>query len=878
VRYFIAKKSCVLSAVASLLASVAVAETPTPTTGGDSFLEMIEAREVYRQLNVPVAGLYAVRAPANTNIEIFVDGVLLIDATGTRMAEVGETIVGLVTLEPGDHVIAIKGLMSESEYLGQITINKSGQEPSVLTEVSTEIDADAAAGLVASRSILGTPSESVLAAGAPAGTINRTPFLIGGGSSRMADAERTAAFDPSTQSPSGTMANASTPQVMQNGGADVAPTRTSASMAGAGLVSGGGATSGGGGGGGMNGGSDPGSPAPGSGGGTPPAPTPTPTPTPTPAPPAVSDPNTPAVSPLTPPPNVEVDQAIQLVSAGNEEGIVPNTGTTLFGAAMDNTMFDTVQVSLSPSNRTTTVDIGSQTGQFAVRLFPEDFSAGENVTVTLTGMLSGNTEVESVPVSYTVQGRPPQDGVGQALSRLTYGATPELYARIRSIGFEAYVREQLDPASIDDRAFESTNPEGLLNRTTDSSRNMFRSLLANSIAHAAYSEKQLQVIMGNFWANHFHAVTKGTRMYQQNITDREFFRENAFGNFEDLLLYSAQSPLMSQYLDNDENRRGRPNQNYGREILELSTVGVDAGYDETDIDAVAQIFTGWAYEQTNPDASGVAREYRFNFFPERHQLGDKTVPFLGVTIAGREGPAGVEEGEELIAILAQNVNTREFVCGKIVQLLVADQPPANLVQACSAAWQASGGEVVPMLEAILLDPSYITQVEYQRTKVKTPFEYAASVIRAFGAEPTADRSGENFYGRFREMFEAAGYVPLNFAAPTGLPEVGDAWTSSATLVTVYDRMGDLIRSSEAYGVDLLNDIQDANIESAEEVAAYLLTIATADRFTSVEFENVVAALKGEDGVFDPFGEGMNETAALRRAMGVIAVSPSFLLQ
>jgi uncharacterized protein (DUF1800 family) len=401
--------------------------------------------------------------------------------------------------------------------------------------------------------------------------------------------------------------------------------------------------------------------------------------------------------------------------------------------------------------------------------------------------------------------------------------------------------------------------------------------MAHDIAHAAFSEKQLREVMGQFWMNHFHATTKDSNIIQQNIDDRAFFRANAFGNFEDLLLYSARSPLMSQFLDNDQNRRGNLNENYGREILELSSVGVNAGYTDADVREVSRVFTGWSYVRTNPNAVGVAEEYDFQFFPDRHDTGNKTISFLPLTITGRTGEAGVQEGEELIAVLSQNVNTRNYVCGKIVQLLVADVPPANFTASCAMAWETSDGDVEAMLRAILLDPAYITTVAYQRNKAKTPFEFAVSAVRLFGAAPQGDATQiRRFYSEVRETFETAGQNLLRFPVPTGLPEVAAAWTNSATMIAAYNEMMDITENRQNYGIDLGADIAAAGLETAEEVAAYLLTIGTADRFRQDEFDAIVSVLKGPDMIFEP--RVTNETLALERAMGLLVVMPSFQLQ
>jgi len=805
-----------------------------------------------RKWTLPSAGMYAIHAPGNSGVQISINGKLVVDATGTRLAEVGQNITGILSLQAGDHAIEVTGVDADQALLGSITVNAVGAEPQSLTDQTTAIEASEASEILAARASLdpaGAPANAATATGDA-----KTPFAIGGGSSKTSAGQVLTQTAAATSAPRAqSTATQAAVAAAQSRGSTKQTITLSSSIGRLGAI-----------------GSVPSVPT--SLGGRSGSPDPDAPPPPPPPPPPPMD--SVVISPLTPPANVTLTNAIELTAAGNAQGQVPNTGATLFGAVMEGMMYDEVDVVVGPMNRSVTVDVGPETGQFAVRLFEEDFEQGNNVTVTLTGGSSASDEVVSEPVEYRLTGVAPRDGATQALSRLSFGPTPALYARVQGIGFEAYVEEQLNPASIDDRAFASTRPQDLLNRTTNNRGEMFRSLMAYEIAHAAFSERQLQEIMGHFWKNHFHAVTKDTNMNQQNIDDRQFFRDNAFGNFEDLLLYSARSPLMSQYLDNDQNRVGNINENYGREILELSTVGVDGGYTEDDVIAVSRIFTGWRYERTNPNAEGVAAEYEFEFFPDQHDTDDKFIEFLDLTIPGRSGQEGVREGEELIAILAQHPETRAFVCGKIVQLLVADTPPARFVNACAAAWEETGGEIVPMLRAILLDPAYAQTVEYQRTKGKTPFEYSVSAIRAFGARPTNDV--ERFYRDFRETFEDAGYAMLYFPTPTGLPEVASAWANSASMIEAFNEMSDIAERRENYGIDLLADITDAGLETAEEVAAYLLTIATADRFAEEEYEALLVALKRSDGIFEP--RRTNETRALERAMGIIAVSPSFQLQ
>ena len=825
----------------------------------------------YRSWTVVAGGTYALHIPANSGIVLSIDGKQVAAATGARLADAGEMITALLTLEAGDHVVTITGVSAENAAIGAITVNLVGSPAQPLIAVSTALDAGAVAELQAASVV---PANSAKAGEIQsAATSGASPFAIGGGSSR-------------SEIPS-SAANASNPALMRTASAPAAvaaASRVPAPTSGTSILSGGirrpqtpsTPASGGG-----SGASDRMPSASGGTGGrrltghggprsdrqplNPSGPV---------IPPAL---DTIQTSPLSPPKNVTLTQAIELTWAGNSAGQVANTGTTLFGGVMDPMQYDLINVTIAPGGRTTTVDVGAVTGQFAVRLFPEDFAAGAVVTVSLVGGSSVDANVASMPVSYTVTGVAPVDGITQAMSRLTFGPSPELYARMRGIGYTAFVEEQLNPDTIPDGRFSMMNPGGLLARSSTDRGTILNSIIAHDTAYAGFSQKQLREVMSQFWANHFYAANKDSSIYQQAIDDRNFYRANALGNFEDMLLYSARSPLMSQYLDNDQNRVGNINENYGREILELSTVGVEADYTDEDIISSSKIFTGWGYEWLNESTPDQPRRYAFKFRPERHDSsGPKVFAGLGISIEGRSGEAGVQEGEEFIALLAQHPNTRNFVCGKIVTLLVADTPPAQFVQSCAAAWEASGGEVKEMLRAILLDPAYIQNVELQRNKAKTPMEMAFSTIRAFGAAP---RSGDeqNFYSLFRQPIQQGGYNYVSDSVnPTGLPEVAGAWLNSATTMEVGNRLADVAERRDQLGIDLVADGIDAGLETAEEFAAYLLTVATADRFTREEYESLVAELKGNDGIFDP--RNSDERRALERAMGLVLVMPSFAIQ
>lgn len=583
------------------------------------------------------------------------------------------------------------------------------------------------------------------------------------------------------------------------------------------------------------------------------------------------------LSALSPPETATLTQAVQITAGPvGEQQFVQATGQTLFGAVMDPGAFDMVEVEVQPSGRISMVDVSPMTGQFATRVFEDDFGNDGSLDVTLTGMNSTNTEVSTDSVSYTLRQAMPEDGFVQALSRVTFGATPQLYARVRAIGFAAYVEEQLNPDTINDAFFDALRVDDLIDPNQRNTSRTLDELIEHDLAYAIYTEKQLREVMGTFWSNHFHASEKLANMAHQMVADRDFFRENAFGNFADLLKYSARSPVMSRFLDNTDNRRGRINENYGREILELHTVGVTGGYDDDDVIAVSRIFTGWTYDWVNQaQVDTQPRDYVFEFRADRHDFEDKEIPFLGITITGREGPEGVEEGDELIDALAMDPRTQNYVCGKIVQKFVADQPPASFVSNCVAAWEASGGNSAAILRAILLDPAYINTPAIQRNQSKTPLEFAVSFARAFDYLPSADQE-DRYYRELREMVSKAGYFPVRFPVPTGLPEVGAAWLNSGSLISQYQEVVGMANNAANFGSDLQSLLLEAGLATAEEAAAYMLAVATADRYREDEFNAVVQELKGTDGFFEPATE--DESRALRRAIGLIGSMPSFHLQ
>ncbi|MDP9040075.1 MAG: DUF1800 domain-containing protein [Acidobacteriota bacterium] len=305
-----------------------------------------------------------------------------------------------------------------------------------------------------------------------------------------------------------------------------------------------------------------------------------------------------------------------------------------------------------------------------------------------------------------------------------------------------------------------------------------------------YSERQVEAVMTDFWLNHFNVYIRKNQNepYLLPAYEREAIRPNALGKFEDLLVATAKSPAMLMYLDNWqsigpeskaarqgagyaarlENPQARAalkdrglNENYGRELMELHTLGVNGGYTQKDVTEVAKVFTGWT--MTQPQKGG-----EFQFDDRRHEPGAKTV--LGQTIQEN----GMNEGLEVLHMLATSPATARFVCGKLAVRFVSDAPAPALVDRMAKTWMDSGGDIKMVLRT-MFNSAEFWMPEVQRAKVKTPEEFVISAVRAAGAQvnnPSAlvsalDKLGMPLYG---------------MQTPNGYSWASEPWVSTGALV------------------------------------------------------------------------------------------------
>jgi uncharacterized protein (DUF1800 family) len=363
------------------------------------------------------------------------------------------------------------------------------------------------------------------------------------------------------------------------------------------------------------------------------------------------------------------------------------------------------------------------------------------------------------------------------------------------------------------------------------------------VTRAIYSQRQLQQILDDFWFNHFNVFAgKGDDRWLLTSYERDVIQAHTLGKFKDLLTATAKSPAMLFYLDNflsadpraaereaaaramrqqarwgrygqpfppraaqqqKKNTRGL-NENYGRELMELHTLGVDGGYTQKDVTEVARCFTGWSIDKPRENAA-------FKFDERLHDPDPKIV--LGKRIHA----GGMRDGEEVIELLAHNPNTAKFISTKLARRFVSDTPPPSLVAKMVQTFQSSDGDIRAVMKTMIYSPEFWTHDAY-RAKVKTPFELVVSTARALGTDVDTPMPLVQWAGRIGE--------PLyQCQPPTGYSDKADAWVNTGALLNRLNYSlalaGNKVRGSRSDAASLLGMDSSTDAKTALDRAVQL---------------------------------------------------------
>ncbi len=410
----------------------------------------------------------------------------------------------------------------------------------------------------------------------------------------------------------------------------------------------------------------------------------------------------------------------------------------------------------------------------------------------------------------------PSAGVGDGyrwLNRLTWGASSAVVDANAQKGFDAYLAQQLHPPTarlpdavngqiqamtisqravvllVQDLEQRRKDADALVSDDEKKSaqqsyqqemNRVGREAATRHILRALYSSNQVQEQMTWFWLNHFSVF-----QYKSNLrallADYEdvAIRPRSLGKFRDLLKAVVYHPAMLRYLDNEQNAAGRINENYARELMELHTLGVDAGYSQRDVQELARVMTGVGVN-LQPGNPVIKRELEvyyvrrglFEFNPARHDFGEKQ--FLGQAIRAK----GLAEVDEAIDRLARHPATAKFLSRKLAQYWLYDDVPKPLLDRMSQTFQRSDGDIAETLKTLLTSTEF---AQGAGRKFKDPMRYLISAVRmAYDDKPILNaspilnwlnRMGEPIYGR---------------QTPDGYPTNESAWASPGQMATRFE--------------------------------------------------------------------------------------------
>lgn len=430
-------------------------------------------------------------------------------------------------------------------------------------------------------------------------------------------------------------------------------------------------------------------------------------------------------------------------------------------------------------------------------------------------------------------------------------------------------------------------------------------LVSSRLTRAVYGERQLEEMMNAFWFDHFNVFFgKGAVRWLVGDYERSAIRPHVFGKFEDMVLATARHPAMLFYLDNfrsvapdssltaqqrrrtmarrgrraqprpEEARRRRAglNENYARELMELHTLGVDGGYTQDDIVAVARILTGWTFQPFRRDRMMAGMQatlengivlvptanyegvYRFRFRPELHDAGEKTV--MGHRFRRENGE---EEGVELIRMLARHPSTGRHIATQLATRFVSDDPPKALVDRLANVFMESDGDLAAVTRALFTSPEFYSP-DVVGSRTKSPFTLVASTLRLTEARVSNPRV---LVTQLRTLGEA----PYLAEPPTGYEESSENWASSGSMLNRMNFAAAIasgsIRGVRLDGRALLERVRNLDDDRLEGMARLLLPAGDSCELLGLIRDDLEA---------DP---APGERAAAVRELSLILGSPEF---
>jgi uncharacterized protein (DUF1800 family) len=412
--------------------------------------------------------------------------------------------------------------------------------------------------------------------------------------------------------------------------------------------------------------------------------------------------------------------------------------------------------------------------------------------------------------------------VAHLLRRAGFGSTEAELDMYTALGYANSLERLLTYDQVDDSAVEQQVAAMPVDR-----RNAELARLS-WMTRMLYTQRPLQEKMVLFWHTHFATATSKVRGADTMLNQIQLFRDNALGNFETLLQKVTRDPAMLQWLDNNQNRKGSPNENYAREVMELFTVGI-GNYTDTDVKEAARAFTGYTSD----------RQGQFTFNAAQHDDGDKT--FMGVTQNW--------DADDILATLVRHPATARFVTTKLFRFFVYDTPDASTIDRLAATFTNSGFDTKAVMRDIFTGPEFLSETAF-RGNVKQPIELVIGALKALNVQ----NIGPDLPQSTRRM----GQDLLNPPDVSGW-KGGDNWISATTLLERFnfgDRLATLRAADQPYFVDVAAQLQRHNLQGPSDVVDYYLNLLVDGAVTPEARQSLIALLSADDPLNEQNVRGM----------------------
>lgn len=429
----------------------------------------------------------------------------------------------------------------------------------------------------------------------------------------------------------------------------------------------------------------------------------------------------------------------------------------------------------------------------------------------------------------------------RVLDHLTFGATATSIAEFNALGandnarLTAFLDQQLNPAAINDSAVDTRLTAAGYTTLGKSLTQLWADHVASdpaydvrmrpaweaqrgAIVRGVYSKRQLLEVVSGFWHDHFNVTCTDFSAGPVYVHyQRDVIRANALGNFRTMLEGVAQSTSMMYYLDNLDNTRSGPNENFARELMELHTLGAEnylgfmdpfavppcpedptypIGYTDNDVYETASAFTGWSVKNghwqypTENDGTFVYRSAWHDAGP-KYVLGKYVYP---------EQPA-MKDGRDILDRLASHPRVAKFICKKLIRRFVTDRPDQALIDSAAAVFRANWqqpDQIAKTLRHILTSDAFKNS---WGMKNRRPLELAIGALRALGTNwtPTVgDAKTDELFWRLGPT----GHLPYEWPAPNGYPDTGLAWSGASNFAMTWKLLDWFTEATDANSVPI----------------------------------------------------------------------------